>query len=145
MNTNQSSQLKPNGANLEHQYSSQNGEAETPLETGQSWDCTETEALILSCSEETDIEIFLEEITEIPEQEITEDTSADEEFDWEVFLTNYLSTETSNESQDLSLTPQFSSTKVEDFHEERVEMPEEILDVLGDWIDWCYDMERRLE
>ena len=93
----------------------------------------------MSCSEETDLEILLEEITETP---------TDDLFDWELFVNNYLSTESASDlyqdlSQDLSLTPQFSSTKMEDYDEESDGLTEEISEVLGDWIDWCYHMERR--
>ena len=146
MNTNQSRGL--NCENPQPQYSHQKCVEATTLirdETG-------TEALILSYSEESDFEIFLEEITEITE------TPDDDLFDWELFVKDYLSTESvselSNESQDLSLTPQFSSTKMEDvdeerlevtedYDEERLEVVEEISDVLADWVDWCYHMERR--
>ena len=155
MNTNQSRGL--NCENPQPQYSHQKCVEATTLirdETG-------TEALILSYSEESDFEIFLEEITEITEiteiAEITE-TPDDDLFDWELFVKDYLSTESvselSNESQDLSLTPQFSSTKMEDvdeerlevtedYDEERLEVVEEISDVLADWVDWCYHMEGR--
>ena len=143
MNTNQSRGL--NCENPQPQYSQQKCVEAITL----SRDDTETEALILSYSEESDFEIFLEEITETPDDDL---------FDWELFVKDYLSTEAaselSNESQDLSLTPQFSSTKMEDVDEERVEVmedyvekrlevTEEISDVLADWMDWCYHMERR--
>ena len=142
MNTNQSRPL--NCANRQPQYSHQK------CDQKQSQDEPETEALILSCSEESDFEIFLEEITEITE--ITEidpaETSADDLFDWELFVDNYLISEQEeliDESQDLSLRPQFSSTKMEDYSGERAEITEEISDILGEWIDWCYHIERRLE
>ena len=136
MNTNQSRPL--NCANRQPQYSHQKWDQK------QSQDEPETEALILSCSEESDFEIFLEEITEIDPAE----TSADDLFDWELFVDNYLISEQEeliDESQDLSLRPQFSSTKMEDYSGERAEITEEISDILGEWIDWCYHIERRLE
>ena len=142
MNTNQSRPL--NCANRQPQYSHQK------CDQKQGQDEPETEALILSCSEESDFEIFLEEITEITE--ITEidpaETSADDLFDWELFVDNFLISEQEeliDESQDLSLRPQFSSTKMEDYSGERAEITEEISDILGEWIDWCYHIERRLE
>ena len=141
MNTNQSEAL--NCENPQPQYSHQKCAEDTTQETLQSRDETGTEALILSYIEESDFEVFLEEITEITE------TPEDDLFDWELFVRDYLSTESAsgldNESQDLSLTPQFSSTKMEDYDEERVEVREEITEILGDWMDWCYHMERRLD
>ena len=138
MNTNQSGGLTC--ANPQPQYPHQKRAADTRPDPLQTWD--ETEALILSCSEESDLEMFLEEITETPADD-------DDLFDWELFVNNYLSTESasdlSNDSQNLSLTPQFSSTKMEDYDndQERLGLPEEISDLLGDWMDWCYHMERR--
>ena len=145
MNTNQSRPL--NCANPQSQYSHQKRGEETKQdeETLLSQEETEAEILILSCSEESDFDIFLEEITEITEIDHQE-TSDNDVFDWELLVHNHLLTEQQllNESQDLSLTPQFSSTKMED-NEKQAEMIEEISDVLGDWIDWCCHIERRLE